>query len=50
MRRLIWGGVCGKDVRISGRFLRVAQLEGDGYSSFSDPGSVIDTLGLQMLP
>lgn len=42
MRRLI--SVCGKEVRISGRFLRVAQLEGDGYIFLSDPDSMIDAL------
>jgi len=42
MRRLI--SVCGREVRISGRFLRVAQLEGDGYEFLSDPGSMIDAL------
>jgi hypothetical protein len=42
MRRLVT--VYGKEIRISGRFLRIAQLEGDGYEFLADPDTMIDAL------
>ena len=42
MRRFVT--ICGKEIRISGRFLRIAQLEGDGYEFLSDPDTMIDAL------
>lgn len=34
MKRFI--KVCGKEIRISGRLLRIAQLEGDSYEFIED--------------
>ena len=42
MRRLVT--VYGKEIRICGRFLRIAQLEGDGYEFLADPDTMIDAL------
>ena len=36
--------VCGKEIRVSGRLLRIAQLEGDGYEFISDPKTMINGL------
>lgn len=36
--------VCGKDVRIDGRFIRIAQLDGDKYNSPADPEALLATL------
>lgn len=36
--------ICGKEVRVTGRLLRIAQLEGDGYEFLSDPEAMIDRL------
>lgn len=33
--------VCGREIRISGRLLRIAQLEGDGYEFLEDPEPVL---------
>lgn len=35
---------CGKQIRIGGRLVRVAQLEGDGYQFLDDPQPMIDNL------
>jgi hypothetical protein len=42
MKRLI--KVLGKEIRITGRLLRVAQLEGDGYLFLDDPEEMIEGL------
>jgi hypothetical protein len=39
MKQLIT--VCGKDIRITGRLLRIAQLEGDGYEFLDDLPSMV---------
>jgi hypothetical protein len=36
--------ICDKEIRISGRLLRIAQLEGDGYEFLDDPGPLLDGL------
>jgi hypothetical protein len=36
--------ICGKDVKIEGRFLRIAQLDGDKYNFPDDPEAVLDSL------
>lgn len=33
--------ICGKDVRIDGRFIRIAHLDGDKYNSPSDPEAML---------
>lgn len=42
MRKLIT--VCGRDIRIQGRFLRIAQLEADGYEFLENPEQLIEGL------
>jgi len=37
--------VCGKEIRIDGRLLRVARLEADKYQFLDDPESMIEGLG-----
>lgn len=41
MKRIMAGG---KEVRISGRWLRMAELEGDGYEFLDNPGPMIEAL------
>jgi hypothetical protein len=36
--------VCGKDIRVEGRVIRVARLEGDKYEFLDDPEAVLDAL------
>lgn len=36
--------ICGRDIRISGQLLRMAQLEGDGYEFLEDPKPLLDAL------
>lgn len=36
--------VCGKDIRIEGRFLRVARIDGDKYNFPSDPDAMLEGL------
>jgi hypothetical protein len=36
--------VCGKDVRVEGRLVRIARLEGDKYQFLDDPKPVIEAL------
>ena len=36
--------VCGKDVRIRGRFLRIGHIDGDKYNSPEDPEAFLDVL------
>jgi hypothetical protein len=36
--------VCSKEIRVSGGFLRIAQLEGDGYEFLEDPEPMIEGL------
>jgi len=36
--------ICGKDVRISGRLIRIAHLDGEGYQFFDDPLTAIENL------
>jgi hypothetical protein len=36
--------VCGREVKIGGRFLRIARIEGDSYRFLDDPESVISGL------
>lgn len=36
--------VAGKDIRITGRFLRIARADGDGYESLMDPPATIGSL------
>jgi hypothetical protein len=36
--------VCNREIRVQGRLLRVARLEGDGYEFLDDPASVIEGL------
>jgi hypothetical protein len=36
--------VCGREVRIQGRALRVARIEGDGYRFLDDPAALISNL------
>lgn len=42
MKRLIQVG--GQEVRVTGRFLRIARPEGDGYESLASPGTMIEAL------
>ena len=42
MRSLI--KVCGKDIRVAGRFIRIARLEADTYHFLDDPESMLDGL------
>ena len=42
MRHLI--SVCNKEIRVNGRFLRIAQLEGDGYAFLENPEAMVDGL------
>ncbi len=42
MRSLI--EVCGKQVRVTGRLVRIARLEADGYQFLDDPEPVLDRL------
>ncbi len=42
MKQLI--SVCGRDIRISGRLVRIAQLEGDGYEFLEDPEPMLEGL------
>jgi len=36
--------VCGKEIRIEGRLIRMAQLEGDGYEYLEDPKAMLEGL------
>jgi len=36
--------VCGKEVRVKGRLIRFAQLEGDGYEYLEDPKTMLEGL------
>ena len=36
--------VCGQDIAIQGRFIRIARLEGDGYMFLGDPEPVVEAL------
>ena len=36
--------ICGKDIRVGGRFLRIARIDGDKYNSPEDPEALIDAL------
>ena len=36
--------ICGREIRISGRLLRIAQLEGDGYEFLEDPEPLLGGL------
>jgi hypothetical protein len=36
--------VCGKDIRVRGRLIRVAQIDGDKYNSPEDPETLLDGL------
>jgi hypothetical protein len=36
--------VCGKDLEVRGRLIRIARLEGDGYLFPEDPNAVVDAL------
>ena len=36
--------VCGKDIRLRGRFIRIAQLEGDKYEFLDKPEAMLDGL------
>jgi hypothetical protein len=36
--------VCGKEIRIEGKILRIARLEGDGYDFIDDPEAILEGL------
>src|SRR5277367_5290833 len=36
--------VCGKDIRVQGRFIRIASLDGDKYSFPDDPEAMVEGL------
>ncbi len=36
--------ICGKDIRVGGRLLRIARIDGDKYNSPEDPEALIDAL------
>src|SRR5882757_480605 len=36
--------VCGKDIKIQGRLIRIARLDGDKYTFPDDPEAVLDAL------
>src|SRR5579872_2185959 len=36
--------ICGTDIRVRGRLLRIAQLEGDKYEFLDDPEAMLDGL------
>src|SRR6266404_3765890 len=36
--------VCGKDIRVHGRLIRIARLDGDKYESLDNPEVVLDGL------
>jgi len=36
--------VCGKEIRITGRLLRIGRPEGDGYESLAAPDSMVEGL------
>ena len=36
--------VCGKEIRIQGRLIRIARLDGDKYQFLDDPEPVVDGL------
>jgi hypothetical protein len=36
--------VCGKDIRVRGRLIRIAQLEGDKYEFLDDPEVILEGL------
>lgn len=36
--------LCGREIRVEGRLLRIAQLEGDGYEFLDDPETFIEAL------
>ena len=36
--------ICGKDIRVQGRFVRIARLDGDKYKFLDDPGLVVASL------
>lgn len=36
--------ICGKDIRVRGRLIRIAQLEGDKYEFLDDPETMLDGL------
>ena len=36
--------VCGKDVQIEGRLIRIARLAADGYEFFEDPEAALEGL------
>jgi hypothetical protein len=36
--------ICGKELRIKGRLIRTAFLEGEGYQSLEDPEPLLETL------
>ncbi len=36
--------VCGKDIRVQGRFVRIARLDGDKYTFPDDPEAMVEGL------
>ena len=36
--------VCGKDIRVQGRFIRIARLDGDKYTFPDDPDAMVESL------
>lgn len=42
MKRII--KACGNDIRVTGRLLRIGQLESDGYQSLRDPETMVEGL------
>ena len=36
--------ICGKDIKVQGRLLRIAHVEGDKYKFLDDPGTLLDGL------
>jgi hypothetical protein len=36
--------VCGKDIKVSGRLVRIAQVDGDGYKFLNNPQPLLDEL------
>lgn len=42
MKKLV--KVCGKEIRVCGRLLRIAELEGDAYEFLTDPEAMVDGL------
>src|SRR5262249_15324485 len=43
-RRVVTVKICGEDIRIQGKVVRIAQLDADTYEFLNDPASAIDAM------